>query len=421
MKSIQSLPERVDVAIVGGGIIGVSTAYALSRAGVSVAVFEKSTIACEQSSRNWGWVRSLMRDLPEIPLALLANRLWDEIQDQTDVGFRHSGILYLARTPAELDDYRRWLDTARPLGVDAVMLDRTQVSEHLPNARESWIGGLYSRSDGVAEPALATQGIAGLARRHGAHVREHCAARGLSMRGGGAWAVHTEHGSIQADAVLVAGGAWSRLFCGNLGVSLPQLKVRASVLSTPPVSPPLDIAVNGRDFTCRPRADGGYTVSQFNASYTDIVPDSFRLFRHFLPAWVKSSGLVKLRFGRAFFRELRVKRRFGPDGVTPFEQRRVLDPGPSRAAARSSLEKLAQVFPAFETAPVREMWGGYIDVTPDALPIISPVAGHVGLYVATGFSGHGFGIGPAVGEVAAKMVLNQEPEIDLAPFRLSRF
>lgn len=421
MEPLQSLPVKVDVAIVGGGIIGISTAYALTRAGVSVAVFEKGTLACEQSSRNWGWVRSLMRDIPEIPLALLANKRWTEIQQQTDVGFRQSGILYLARTSGELNDYRLWLDKAKPLGVDAVLLDRGGVSAHLPEAKENWIGGLYSQGDGVAEPGLATQGIAELARRHGARIYEHCAVRAVGRQESGVSTIHTEHGTLAANAVLVAGGAWSRLFCGNLGISLPQLKVRASVLSTFPVTPPLDIAVNGRDFTCRPRADGGYTVSQFNASYTDIVPDSFRLFRQFLPAWIKNNGLVKLRLGKAFFREMSIRRRFGSDDISPFEEHRVLDPGPMHSALKSSLKKLAQVFPAFEVAEVQRMWGGYIDVTPDALPIISPVTGHAGLYIATGFSGHGFGIGPAVGEMAARMVLNQNPEIDLTPFRLSRF
>ncbi|HWL28151.1 MAG TPA: FAD-dependent oxidoreductase, partial [Burkholderiaceae bacterium] len=103
------LPASVDVAIVGGGIIGVSTAYALACEGASVAVFEKGTLGCEQSSRNWGWVRTLMRDLSEVPLALRSQQVWKRIQDQVDVGFRQNGILYLARGDKELGEYRAWL------------------------------------------------------------------------------------------------------------------------------------------------------------------------------------------------------------------------------------------------------------------------------------------------------------------------
>ena len=94
--------RTVDVAIVGGGIVGLATAYHLTRQGAKVAVFEKGDLAGEQSSRNWGWVRTLLRDLPEVPLAVRATTLWRELQAQTDVGFRESGIVYLARDQAQL-------------------------------------------------------------------------------------------------------------------------------------------------------------------------------------------------------------------------------------------------------------------------------------------------------------------------------
>src|SRR5690606_5333098 len=127
---------------------------------------------------------------------------------------------------------------------------------------------------GVAEPGLATQGIAALAREHGARLYEHCAVRGLDVQAGKVAGVVTEHGRVRAQAAVLAGGAWSRLFCGNSGVEFPQLKVRGSVMRTHPFPASLDVAVNAGDFTCRKRADGGYTVSQFDASIADVVPDS---------------------------------------------------------------------------------------------------------------------------------------------------
>ncbi len=415
------LPSEVDVAIVGGGIIGVSAGYALAQAGVRVAVFEKNTLACEQSSRNWGWVRTLSRDIAEVPLALRANKIWSDIQSQVDVGFRRSGIVYLAENETDAEAYQHWLDAARACGADAVMLDRSRILERLPASNRNWTGALFSPTDGVAEPALATLGIAKLAISHGCRILEHCAVRGLDVSAGRVSGVITQHGLVKASTVLLAGGAWSRLFCGNSGVGFPQLKVRGSVLRTEPISTPLDLTVNGKDFVCRKRSDGGYTVSQFGASFADIVPDSFRLFRQFLPAWMQNNTFVKLRFGRRFFEELSIPRNFDVGSVTPFERHGVLDPKACDKAVGGALRKLAEAFPIFRDARVAQSWGGYIDVTPDALPVMSQVDAIPGFYLASGFSGHGFGIGPAAGEFMANMMQGKPLAADALPFNLARF
>src|SRR5690348_15183836 len=96
------LPKQVDVAIIGAGIIGMSTAWALAKAGLRVAVFEKGVIAGEQSSRNWGWIRTVGRDHKELPLAMQAIDLWKEIQAQHDVGYRQTGVAYLAESDADM-------------------------------------------------------------------------------------------------------------------------------------------------------------------------------------------------------------------------------------------------------------------------------------------------------------------------------
>ncbi|MDB5843431.1 MAG: D-amino-acid oxidase [Polaromonas sp.] len=418
MNQTLPLPKHVDVAIIGGGITGIATAYHLSAQGASVAVFEKGTLACEQSSRNWGWVRTLLRDVVEVPLAVRAGTLWRDLQSKIDVGFRASGILYLAKSRQDMHAYSQWL--ARAGLTDARMLDADAARAMLPLTSVDWEGALYSPSDGVAEPGIATRAIAELARRKGCCIHEHCAVRGLQSSGSRVTGVWTEHGPVQAGAVLLAGGAWSRLFSGNLGIELPQLKVRASVLRATAPSTPMDVTVNGKDFTCRREADGNYVVSQFNASYADIVPDSLRLLRHYLPSWLGNNGLVKLRFGHEFFRALRVPRRFDTQAVTPFEQQRMLNPSPAPATA-SALTKLQHAFPAFRDSRILDMWSGYIDVMPDALPVMDHVDACPGLYIATGFSGHGFGIGPAVGEAMAQLIDQRMPSVDLGPFSLSRF
>ncbi|WP_087725802.1 NAD(P)/FAD-dependent oxidoreductase [Pandoraea sp. PE-S2T-3] len=416
------LPKQVDVAIIGAGIIGMSTAWALAKAGLRVAVFEKGVIAGEQSSRNWGWIRTVGRDHKELPLAMQAIGLWKEIQAQHDVGYRQTGVAYLAESQDDLDGYRKWLDKALPLGVPAELLNRDQLPDLFKSrSARHWIGALHCASDGVAEPERATQAIAKLAIAAGAQVFEQTAVRGLDREGGRTSGIVTEQGRVAADAVVLAGGAWSRLFCGNTGVSFPQLKVHASVLRTTPVDAGLDLAINGKDFTCRKRADGGYSVSQLGASVADLTPDSIRLCRQFFPAWLSEKKYLKLRVGKRFLDELMMPTRFGSDAATPFEAHRTLDPAPGMKSISVALDKLKQAFPEFQPAQVAHAWAGFIDVTPDAIPVISGVDSVPGFYLASGFSGHGFGIGPAAGALMADLVQGNTPLVDPHPFRLSKY
>jgi glycine/D-amino acid oxidase-like deaminating enzyme len=416
-----TLPAQIDVAIVGGGIIGISTALALAKKGVRVAVFEKGTIAGEQSSRNWGWIRTVGRDPRELPLSVIANEMWADIQARTDVGYRVTGLAYLAETDAEMKRHQAWIDSAKDSGAQGNLLGRDELARLIPASNRPWIGALYSAADGVAEPMLATAAIAKLAVQAGAMVFEQCAVRGMETSAGRTSAVITEHGVVKCASVVLAGGAWSRLFCGNNAVEFPQLKVHASVLRTAPLETGLEMAVNGSDFTCRKRRDGGYTVSQLGASIADLTPDSIRLARQFLPAWMAERKYLKLRVGRRFLDEMKIARRFPLDAPTPFEACRTLDPAPTMKMVDVALGKLKHAFPAFKNATIAHAWAGFIDVTPDAVPVISGVSQIPGFFLAAGFSGHGFGIGPAAGSLMADLVMGERPRVDPTPFRLSRF
>ena len=131
-----------------------------------------------------------------------------------------------------------------------------------------------------------------------------------------------------AAKVVLAGGAWSRLFCGNLGVELPQLKLLASVMRTGPVEGAPDRAAGADNFAFRKRFDGGYTIARRNANVAELNPDSFRLFFDFLPALVTQWHELRLRVGRSFLEEWRIPRRWALDAETPFETVRTLDPAP---------------------------------------------------------------------------------------------
>lgn len=423
VRSDPALPERTDVLVIGGGIIGVSTALCLAEKGHAVTLCEKGRIGGEQSSRNWGWCRAMGRDVREIPLALESLRQWRGMNARIggETGFRQAGIVYVAETEQELAAHAAWADTARAWQVDSRVLRGEALGALIPGTGRNFVGGLHTPSDGRAEPAQAAPAIAEASRRQGATILTECAVRGVETKAGRVAAAVTEKGRIACDAVVLAGGAWSRLFCGNLGVDFPQLKVLGSVLRTAPVAGAPETSVGGGDFAFRKRLDGGYTVARRGASVSDITPDSLRLFFDFLPTLRTEWKDLRLRIGRRFIEEWRIPRRWSLDAASPFEPMRVLDPAPTRSILDEARRNLARAFPAFAKMQVVEEWGGLMDVTPDAVPVISPVDAVPGFYIASGFSGHGFGIGPGAGRLMADLVTGDAPVVDAAPFRLDRF
>ena len=422
--SDETLPARTDVVIVGGGIIGASTAFFLARKGVPVVLCEKGRIAGEQSSRNWGWCRKMGRDPREIPLAIESMRLWEQMNTLTgtETGFRRCGIVYLCKTPREMAHREAWLEQAgRPHQLDSRVIARDEAARLLPGLTGEWQGALYTPSDGRAEPQQAAPAIAEAARRHGATILTQCAVRGVETQGGRVAAVVTEQGRIACDTVVLAGGVWSRLFCGNLDLRLPQLKVMSSVMRTEKLDNGPETSCSGAGFGLRKRLDGGYNVASWSANVVDIVPDTFRFFLDYLPALRLQRRSMRLRIGRTFIEEWRLPRRWPLDAASPFEQVRTLDPAPHGPILEQARSSLVAAFPAFRDMRVAESWGGVIDVTPDAVPVISGVDTLPGFFIATGFTGHGFGIGPGAGRLMAELVTGETPVVDPAPFRYSRF
>jgi glycine/D-amino acid oxidase-like deaminating enzyme len=423
VTSDSKLPARTDVVIIGGGIIGVTTALFLAEKGHSVVLCEKGRIGGEQSSRNWGWCRTMGRDEREIPLALESLRLWRCMNERVgrETGFRQAGIVYLCETEQEIAAQESWLEKARQYQVDARLVRGSVASELVPGVARQFVAALHTPSDGRAEPSQAAPAIAEAARGYGAAILTACAVRGIDMQAGRVGGVVTENGRIACDAAVLAGGAWSRLFLGNAGIDLPQLKVLASVFRTAPIAGGPEITGAANVFAWRKRVDGGYTIARRNANIADITPDSVRLLLDYWPALRKSYGEIRLRFGSRFVEEWRIRKRWSLDETTPFEAVRVLDPEPRQATLAEAEAALPQYFPAFAGMQVTERWGGVIDVTPDAVPVIGPVTRIPGLFIATGFSGHGFGIGPGAGRLMSDLVAGDPPVVDPAPFRLERF
>ncbi|NKB53274.1 MAG: FAD-dependent oxidoreductase [Rhizobiaceae bacterium] len=424
VPDIQDQPKRVDVVIIGAGIAGISTAIELSKRGLRVAVCEKGIVAGEQSSRNWGWCRQMGRDPRELPLMQVSMQLWRQMHQLTgeDVGYRECGIVYLCDTQSQLEKRQNWFDNyASEFGLSSRMISPAESHQFTPDAAVKWLGGLYTPDDGRAEPTLAVPAMARAAQRTGVIVLQNCAVRTLVRQAGKVSGVITEQGEIACDNVVLTGGAWSRRFCHNIGIALPQLTVINSVMRTEPIKTGVDTSVSVEDFAIRKRIDGGYTLAHGTLSVADIMPDSFRLLPDYWPLLRDEWRDYKIRLGQRFLDEARLKRRWWEDEISPFELVRILDPQPNSSIQTACLHALKKALPVFNGVQITEQWGGAIDVTPDVVPVISQVDELEGFFIATGFSGHGFGLGPGAGRLMSEIVCGEQPCVDPEPFRYQRF
>jgi glycine/D-amino acid oxidase-like deaminating enzyme len=420
----EGFPERCDVAIVGGGIIGVSTAYELARCGVSVVLLEKGVIGGEQSGRNWGWVRQQNRDLYELPLAMQSLRRWNELSEELgeDTGFRRAGILYGTQHQSDVAQWESWLARAREVGFNSEILSARALAARIPSGRVKWAGGLWSVTDGRAEPSKAAPTIARGAQRLGAKIYQNCAVRTLDMSAGRVSGVWTERGRLAADTVVLAGGAWSALFCQRHGIDLPAINVMGTALRTAEAPGIIDGCFSGPDFALRRRLDGGYTIAVPGYGRVELAPQNLRhsmKFRTMFRSKLKKK--LKIRVGSSFFHGPEARADWRDGDISPFERARVLDPKADREWLQRALQNVASVFPELSGLRIAHAWAGAIDTTPDLIPVISKVDAKPGLVIASGFSGHGFGLGPGAGLLVSRLVLDEPPQFDIGHYRLARF
>lgn len=416
-------PERAEVVVIGGGIAGCCTAYFLAKRGVPVVLCEKGRIAGEQSSRNWGWVRKQGRDPAELPAIIESLKIWEGLEAElgTDLGWHRGGVTYLASSDKDMAGFESWLEHARQHQLDSRILSAAETAEHLGQEERTWKGALFTPSDGRAEPAVAAPAIAAGAERLGATVLDNCAVRTVETEAGRVSGVVTERGIIACRAVVCAAGAWTSYFSRNLGVDFPQLKVKASVLRTKPGPLVTQSGVWSDEASFRRRQDGGYTIARSGATVFDLVPDAFRYFRPFLPALGMNWSDLKFRLSGTFREEWAWPGHWTGEDATVFEHLRVLDPEPEQRLLADALTAARRLFPQLGALEVAETWAGMIESTPDALPLIDAAPDPEGYYLLTGFSGHGFGMGPAAGLLMSELVMDGRGRVDLHPFRYARF
>lgn len=419
----EEIPASADVVIIGGGIVGVSTAWFLAKQGVKVVLCEKGHIAGEQSGRNWGWVRKQRRDMRELPMMIESMNIWRSLEDAIgeDVGFRQTGCIVPANNEKELSELEDWIKTAKHFGLDTKLLSADELKSQFNGCTANWVGGIQTPSDGRAEPHIAAPAIARAAEREGATILTGCAVRGIETSGGIVSAVVTEHGTINTSKVLCAAGAWTSMFCRSLDINVPQLKVKGTVARTEACNKVFDGEVWGGKLGMRRRQDGGYTIASETYMNHSITPSTFRYMFKFLPAFIDEFFALNLSIGPDFWNELKTPTKWSLNKPSPFEDMRVLNPAPNKKILDKTIKVFRELFPRLGDINFVESWAGMIETTPDVVPIFDESDKIPGFYIATGLSGHGFGIGPGAGYALAGMLSGNDTGIDLTPFRLNRF
>ncbi len=415
------IPKNVDVIIIGGGIAGSTSAYYLSKQGLRVALVEKDRVASQQSGRNWGFVRTQYRDLVEMPIANLALSIWPHLDKElgVDIGWKKNGCIFIAGNDAEYATFEGWQKSASEAGSRAKMLSVKQTIERIPHLKTKFAGAIYTDTDGQAEPCMATVGFARAAADLGAYILEDCGAIEIETSGGSVSGVLTEHGLIKAPIVVCAAGATSHRFLAKLQLKLPQQTVRNTVSLTQPISSIVEACFCGMGLGLRQRPDGSCILSSESDVDIDFSMDTIRAARFFLPGLLNHWNTFAFNLGSPFFDDLH-RRLFLSKQEWPIEPRRPKIK-PNTKKIQETVGLLTKYFEIKEEISIVKSWAGYIDVLPDAIPVIDCPPAVSGLIVATGFSGHGFGLGPAVGTTVANLATGTETNLNLKDFRLDRF
>jgi glycine/D-amino acid oxidase-like deaminating enzyme len=417
------MAREADVVIVGAGIVGCAAAYYLARRGVRAVVVERGRVPGEQSRKNWGFVRQQGRDPREVPLMMESNRIWRglEVELGADIEWVQGGNLALAADQRRMALFEEWLAIARQFGLDTRLLRSSDLTAVVPGLAGAWAGGMHTPSDGHADPGKATDAFARAAAGCGAVIELGSAVEAVTVSSGGVSAVVTERGEIRTSRVVCAAGAWSWRLARTLGLALPQRWVRGTVARTAPVAPVTSCAVWAPSVAFRQRKDGSFNIAAGGALDHDVTLDSLRQLRFFLPNFWKNKALFRFHVGRPLLRSLAAALPGSLARRHPLVWDRGIEPRPNPAKVERSLAEFRRVLPSLARLDVAQSWAGYIDATPDLVPVLGEVPAPRGFLLATGFSGHGFAMGPVAGRLVSELIVDGKASLDISAFRYSRF
>ena len=370
-----SLPAHADVVVIGGGVIGLSTAHALARSGAgTVVLLDQGPFGSGSTCKAAGGVRAQFSDETNIVMGHYGLDVFERFATLFDqeIDLRQNGYLFLLDDPADVADFERSVALQQSLGIDSRMIDSAEAKRLAPIiSTEGVLAAAYSPRDGHCTPESVTLGYARAARRAGATLLSDCRVTGGEVTGGTIRAVRTEAGRIETGAVVCCAGAWSRTVGGWFGVDLPVDPVRRQIVVTEPV-PGLD------------------------PSMPMTIDFSTTFYFH-----EEGPGLL---IGMS-----------DPDETVGFTMNRGDEWLPGLVAA---IERRA---PSLSDVGIASGWAGLYEVTPDHNGLIGEAPDVSRFLYATGFSGHGFLLGPAVGEVMSSLVAGEAPFVDVSALDARRF
>lgn len=373
--SDQNFPTRARVVVIGGGVMGLSTAYNLAKQGVQdVVLVERGELGAGSTCKAAGGVRAQFSDAVNIELgmrSLEVFRNFPELFDQ-DIDLDECGYLFLLEREEDLRTFERNVELQRSMGLESRIISAEEAKELSPLiSTEGLIAGVWSPEGGHCTPESVVQGYARAARALGVRIIRHCEVTDVVREGDTITAVETAQGSIATDTVVCCAGAWSRALGDMVGVDLPVDPVRRELLVTEP------------------------------------MPD--------LPAKVPFT--IDFSTTMYFHRE-------GP-GLLVGMSNQDEEPGFSLEHTDEWLEQVVEAagrrVPVLEEVGMASRWAGLYEVTPDHNALIGEAEGVSRFLYATGFSGHGFLQGPAVGQVMAELYLGQTPSVDVTALHGRRF
>jgi sarcosine oxidase, subunit beta len=373
--------RKTEVVVIGGGISGTAAAYELARSGAKVTLLEQGALAGMASGWTLAGVRQSGRHPAELPLATAAVARWEHLSEElgADVEYRREGNLRLARSPEEVPMIQTIVTEQRDLGLDLTFLpDNAAVRAIAPAIAESVLAASYCPIDGHANPIATVQAFAMAAARHGATLRMETAVTAIDAAGGRVRGVRTPSGDFTADVVVVTAGVYTAQLCAPLGLELPIQVSRVAVVQTVPLPPLLRqvLGTASADFAGRQEVSGRFRLTGGGQPWPHRLED------------LTPSGDLVL---------------------------------PPAVDVITALTRGIEVLPALGEVSVARVWGGLLDMTPDALPIIERVPQLDGLVIAAGFSGHGFCLGPVTGQIVRELVLEGTTAFPIQPFTCDRF
>ncbi|MER9177553.1 FAD-binding oxidoreductase [Mesorhizobium sp. M0955] len=411
------MKRRFDTVVVGGGIVGTTAAYYLAKAGKRVALVEKGRINGEQSSRNWGAIRTQGRNPSEIPMMLDCLDIWRGVEAELgeSVDWRQQGQMRVIYDRKMRERSEAFMPTAREFGLTTRILTPSEVAEILPHydARDCQ-GALFTPTDGCAEPEKVASVFARGASRLGAAIMDYTAAVSVDTQNGAVCAVETEQGRLDCETVVVASGGWTSRLLKPLGIRHPTLWIRGSVGRTGVLPIEMRKLVVWGKCAYRQRPDGRVNIAVAEDGFHDLMLDSLVHGLKFLPLAQRNWRNVRFSLGKPLMRSMMGE-------YADFTTHRMLDPRPDWKGLARASKRFLEEYPAAGPITYERAWAGYIDYTPDELPVIDALAKPHGLFVAAGLSGHGFGIGPIVGKTVSDLIAKGRSDYNLAPFSSRRF